>query len=277
VPIIIEIKDSSVPLTLIGPADVRLECGDCVDAKCIGFPEILTSCGAVEFSFTDSELIGGCSANTGSFIRTYTAVDGSGNTAVVEQKIIIEDTVPPVFEGNIPDDLWLEDCGERQDTAQPIFTDNCDYEISVYFTEREITNGECVRNKTLERTWTAVDDCGNESSFLQTVHISCPLQVYNGISANNDGANDIFFLDGIECYPDNTVKIFNRWGVLVFETEGYNNGNRSFKGISEGRVTIEKNKKLPDGDYFYIVTYIITHGNGQSEVKKETGNLYLNN
>jgi hypothetical protein len=27
------------------------------------------------------------------------------------------------------------------------------------------------------------------------------------------------------CYPENTVEIYNRWGVLVFETTGYNNAN----------------------------------------------------
>jgi hypothetical protein len=35
------------------------------------------------------------------------------------------------------------------------------------------------------------------------------------------------FIDSLEdtiCYPENTVEIYNRWGVLVFETTGYNNG-----------------------------------------------------
>jgi hypothetical protein len=31
----------------------------------------------------------------------------------------------------------------------------------------------------------------------------------------------MFVIDGLEdtiCYPENTVEIYNRWGVLVFET-----------------------------------------------------------
>ncbi|WP_155959412.1 gliding motility-associated C-terminal domain-containing protein, partial [Flavobacterium succinicans] len=27
----------------------------------------------------------------------------------------------------------------------------------------------------------------------------------------------------MENYPENTVEIYNRWGVLVFEVEGYDN------------------------------------------------------
>jgi hypothetical protein len=34
------------------------------------------------------------------------------------------------------------------------------------------------------------------------------------------------------CYPENTVEIYNRWGVLVFETTGYNNVTNAFNGIS---------------------------------------------
>jgi hypothetical protein len=32
-----------------------------------------------------------------------------------------------------------------------------------------------------------------------------------------------FSIRGLECYADNTVEIYNRWGVLVFERAGYNN------------------------------------------------------
>nr|WP_321411296.1 gliding motility-associated C-terminal domain-containing protein [uncultured Allomuricauda sp.] len=275
--ITVEIENSLDNLTLSCPPTVRLECGDSFDAESIGFPEILTSCGEVNFTFIDTELIGGCSANTGSFIRSYTGTDDFGNTAICEQTIIIEDTTPPLFEDNISDVLFM-DCEELPGMVTPIFTDNCDSVVSIDFTEREISNGECALNRTLERTWIAIDDCGNESSFVQTIHFTCPLQIYTAVSSNNDGANDIFMLEGIECYPDNTVKIFNRWGVLVYETDNYDNKNRVFRGISEGRVTITKNKKLPDGDYFYIVIYKITRDNeAESDVIKEAGHLYLNN
>jgi hypothetical protein len=41
----------------------------------------------------------------------------------------------------------------------------------------------------------------------------------------------MFTIDNIDdtiCYPENTVEIYNRWGVLVFETTGYNNVTECF-------------------------------------------------
>ncbi|MCZ4320318.1 gliding motility-associated C-terminal domain-containing protein, partial [Aequorivita viscosa] len=83
-------------------------------------------------------------------------------------------------------------------------------------------------------------------------------EIFNGITPNGDGYNDFFLIQGINDYPKNNVKIFNRWGVLVYETDGYGGSTDSenvFKGISEGRVTIEVNKELPTGTYFYILTF----------------------
>ncbi|CEN48846.1 hypothetical protein CCAN2_1940029 [Capnocytophaga canimorsus] len=45
---------------------------------------------------------------------------------------------------------------------------------------------------------------------------------------------------------------YNRWGVKVFETESYNNKERLFRGISNGRVTVDADKKLPQGTYYYV-------------------------
>ena len=79
-------------------------------------------------------------------------------------------------------------------------------------------------------------------------------------------------IGGIECYPDNNVEIYNRWGVLVFETKGYDNSTRVFRGFSEGRTTIKQNDGLPTGTYFYILQYKKQDG---STAKKD-GYLYIN-
>lgn len=102
---------------------------------------------------------------------------------------------------------------------------------------------------------------------------SCKIEVFNAVSPNDSpGLNDFFYIKGIECYPNNTVEIYNRWGVLIYETNGYNNTDKAFKGISEGRVTIDKSKGLPDGTYFYIIKYV----NFSGVSIDESGYLYLN-
>ncbi|UPZ17879.1 gliding motility-associated C-terminal domain-containing protein [Flavobacterium humidisoli] len=86
-----------------------------------------------------------------------------------------------------------------------------------------------------------------------------------GMSPNGDGYNDFFYIKNIEKYPDNSVEIYNRWGVRVYEKRGYdNNPAASFNGISQGGATISKSEGLPEGVYFYVITY-----KDQNGVKKE--------
>ena len=97
-----------------------------------------------------------------------------------------------------------------------------------------------------------------------------PIEIYNGISTNGDGKNDGFRIEGIENYRKNILKIFNRWGVLVYQKEGYTNSD-PFTGYSNGRSTIESGKKLPQGTYYYILEY--ENSNNQTQTK--SGWLYL--
>lgn len=52
--------------------------------------------------------------------------------------------------------------------------------------------------------------------------------VYNAISPNNDGKHDILEIANITDYPENSVKIFSRWGDKVFEIDGYDNQEKVF-------------------------------------------------
>lgn len=88
---------------------------------------------------------------------------------------------------------------------------------------------------------------------------------YTGFSPNGDGINDTFVINGIEANPNNELKIYNRWGTLVYRKKGYDN---RWKGISDGRVTISKNESLPVGTYYYVLEL-----NGK---KSKSGYVYIN-
>lgn len=96
--------------------------------------------------------------------------------------------------------------------------------------------------------------------------------IYNAVSANDDSKNDYFIIDGIEECPQNTVEIYNRWGVRVYETTAYNTNGNVFKGYSDGRITIAKNEKLPTGVYFYYINFLDEYGGIQT---KKAGYLYI--
>ena len=109
------------------------------------------------------------------------------------------------------------------------------------------------------------------SSATVTVKITGDIIVYNGVSLNGSDKNNHFHIGGIENYPNNKVRIYNRWGVEVFSVEGYDNVTKVFKGISDGRVTVEASDRLPQGTYYYIIEYVDDHNKTQTEV----GWLYL--
>ncbi|WP_212906478.1 T9SS type B sorting domain-containing protein [Capnocytophaga stomatis] len=119
------------------------------------------------------------------------------------------------------------------------------------------------------------DAAGNCSNATVTIEVVAGGDIvpYNAISTNDDGSNDIFYIKGIEAYPNNTVRIYNRWGVKVFEAHGYNNTTKVFRGLSNGRVTIEAPEKLPQGTYYYIIEYV----DKNNQTKKKGSWLYIKN
>lgn len=73
------------------------------------------------------------------------------------------------------------------------------------------------------------------------------LVLFSGFSPNGDGTNDLWIIENIESYPENTVSIFNRWGTKIWGTSGYNNDDNVWNG------TGIDGKTVGSGTYFYII------------------------
>ncbi len=78
------------------------------------------------------------------------------------------------------------------------------------------------------------------------------ITIYQGFSPNDDGKNDVWWIEGIEEYPNNSVQIFNRWGNKIYETNSYNNQDRAW-GSQSSIGLILGESQVPDGTYFYII------------------------
>lgn len=71
------------------------------------------------------------------------------------------------------------------------------------------------------------------------------------LTPNNDGINDALVIEELELSPNNTLQIFDRNGLKVFELENYTN---EFGGISNiNNLVINRDQGLPRGVYFYLV------------------------
>ncbi|WP_299435649.1 gliding motility-associated C-terminal domain-containing protein [uncultured Maribacter sp.] len=97
------------------------------------------------------------------------------------------------------------------------------------------------------------------------------IEINQIVSPNSDGKNDFLFIRGVENAVNNSLKIYNRWGVAVYEGEEYNNQNNVFDGKSKGRSTVSGSEYLPAGVYFYIFEY----DNQNDSLKHVTNSGYI--
>ncbi|MEM6319106.1 MAG: gliding motility-associated C-terminal domain-containing protein [Bacteroidota bacterium] len=112
----------------------------------------------------------------------------------------------------------------------------------------------CERND--QFSYTLCNDIGCDTAVV-TIYIRCvDIEVFTAMSPNRDGINDVFFISRIEEFPDSELRIFNRWGNLVFQTTNYQN---------DWTGTWKNDQELPDGTYFYQLDLNDPNDNRQFE------------
>ena len=102
-------------------------------------------------------------------------------------------------------------------------------------------------------TVTTADGCVHTYLFEQIV-IPTEIVVPNVFSPNSDGHNDALVFEGVQYYPNTSLKVLNRWGNEVYSSTNYKN-------------TWRPSTYVPDGTYFYVLR--------MSSGKEYTGNVTL--
>ncbi|MFV0506178.1 MAG: gliding motility-associated C-terminal domain-containing protein [Bacteroidales bacterium] len=102
----------------------------------------------------------------------------------------------------------------------------------------------------------AVDAAG--SVILDTLadcqvvlEVNCRKDIMVGqlVTPNNDGNNDTWLIEGLERYPNHSIKVYGRWGDLVFENTNYAND----WGASCNTANCIGKGTLPAGTYFWVI------------------------
>ncbi|MBN8680193.1 MAG: hypothetical protein J0M29_18355 [Chitinophagales bacterium] len=151
------------------PANQTVDCDDPVPPAATLTATDAVS-GPVLVNLSTSETPGTCPQEK-TITRTWTAADACGNEVQHTQIITIVDNDPPVLNGLPAASLSIE-CDQPL-PAVPTVTasDLCDTNVPVTFTTNT-TPGICPQEKTITRTWSATDDCGNNTSFTQTITVT---------------------------------------------------------------------------------------------------------
>ncbi|MBE9490182.1 MAG: gliding motility-associated C-terminal domain-containing protein, partial [Bacteroidetes bacterium] len=128
----------------------------------------------IEATFVDSDPVAGSCEGTYVITRTWSLADNCGNSAEDQtQTITISDNIVPTFTApesltiNCEDDaLDLNITGDVNDEA-----DNCSTSLVATFSD-SIEEGDCPNERIITRTWSLVDDCGNNAEDqIQTITI----------------------------------------------------------------------------------------------------------
>jgi gliding motility-associated-like protein len=137
--------------------------------------------------------------------------------------------------------LWNFGNGQTSTATNP----TCVYPTAGTYTVNLLASNACGSNNA-----TDVITVVSESAF------------YNGFSPNGDGHNDSWDIPMLNDYTSNSVKIVNRWGSEVWQGINYN--NKSIVWTGKNMVGDD----LPDGTYYYIITYNNTDKRGWVIVKR---------
>jgi gliding motility-associated-like protein len=205
-------------------------------------------------------------ANAGETITYKFKITNTGNVPLM--KILVTDLLPGIILSGDAIDLDVNESDENNFTAI--------YKISkADINAGSVSNQASVQGKSA--TDIVVEDKSDDSNNLEDKPTvlplnGCQITILNAFSPNGDNKNERFYIRGLECYPDNTVEIYNRWGVLVFDIDHYNNEDRAFVGYSAGRTTMKQSEGLPVGTYFYILKY----RDSESNQHEKSGYLYIN-
>ena len=190
----ITIVDTTAPVLTI-PADYSMECGETMVLEDASATD---NCGDVSIIITTSTLAGNCAGNY-DLHRIFTATDDAGNSSVLTQVISVDDTTAPIFTYTPDVTVNLDEAdGDDMPTPFVLVWDACDLDPTWSYIDVviDVTGA----TTTTERTYTVIDDCGNSSTFIQTiVYTSVIPGCIDSIACNYDAnANQD---DGTCSYP----------------------------------------------------------------------------
>ncbi|MBX7050626.1 MAG: T9SS type A sorting domain-containing protein [Flavobacteriales bacterium] len=154
--------DTTDPVLVGLPAGGTVNCTTIPEAGDFNVTATDNCVNEVTVTSTQSDQGSGCNITR---TITWTAVDGCGNSVSASRTFTSQDNIPPVLSG-LPENGSVA-CGGLPNTTEYFVaaTDNCDQNVAINVTAQDVGSG-CNVVRTM--TWTATDDCGNQTTATRT-------------------------------------------------------------------------------------------------------------
>jgi hypothetical protein len=110
----------------------------------------------------------GFAFQVGTTTVTNTARDSSGNSSQCTFTVTVQDKQLPVLSGLPPASLSVQCLADVPPVATVTASDNCEGSMPITYTPSE-SGDPC--NRTISRTWSAIDSYGNTATFTQTITV----------------------------------------------------------------------------------------------------------
>ncbi|MHA7830196.1 MAG: T9SS type B sorting domain-containing protein [Flagellimonas sp.] len=232
-----EIQDVTMQLNETGLASITVE-DFIVDSY--------DSCGIASFSMDRTDF--NC-ADLGGHTITITATDPNGNTATETAILTLtgEDTDGDSIADSCDTDNDNDGTPDDEDAFPLDETEDTDTDgdgIGNNSDTDDDNDGDSDEDELANNT----DPLDDTSFFVpgeEDTPVAPTLIPAQAFTPNGDGNNDAWIIPGIDNYPNNVVKVFNRWGHEVLTTRSYKN---DWEGFYKGR-----SEKLPAGSYLYVI------------------------
>ncbi len=203
---------------------------------------------------------------TGNFIVSTIATNSSGCRDTATKNILVNPlptvtmppsitkqagfpvTIPAMYTSNVIDYTWAPSSTlSCENCAQPL----ADPKFNTIYNVAFVDSNGCRNTGQIE----VIVFCVNANVFIP-----------NTFSPNNDGSNDVFYVRGKGLERVKTLRIFNRWGEVVFEKNNFPVNDASFGWNG----TFKGNKAQPDV-YVYQVEVFCEN----SDIIRYEGNVAL--
>ena len=187
---IITVQDTTKPILSNVPESMTVSCEGEVPAANINSVTATDGCGGTVTVRVSDVISNQRCANRYEITRTWTATDVCGNSSAAAQTIVVNDTIKPIFTGELPQNITV--CDLLPNIPNVEASDNCGID-SIYFSEILDTSSGVWQ---YTRTWEAKDLCGNVTKHIQNIilHKSTILRISKSIcSGDSVLINDIFY------------------------------------------------------------------------------------